>query len=177
MSETPPSPGNPYAPPGVETRTRDQGPGSGLKSLRIVGGVVAILFGLWGLMGGGCTVVAGVAMRPITSELAKELEQNDAALKAMRDMERRWPGLIVSGVVAVVSGLLANVVGVLFFFNRGRLLALITVALTVGGEGLLMVLFAFNMSGVIKIAAFAFVGACALWGLGREDDQRPALTP
>jgi hypothetical protein len=47
----------------------------------------------------------------------------------------------------------------------------------VGGEGLLMILYAFSVGGVIKIVAFAFVGACALWAVGRGYEERPALTP
>ncbi len=167
MSETPRSPGNPYAPPDVETRTHDQGPGSGRAGLRIAGGVVAIFFGLWGVAGGGCSVVAAVTTRAIATNLTDELKHNPDASKALSAAGRVWPGMIVAGSVIAVAGVLANVVGVLFFFNRGRLLALITVGLTVVGEGMFTFMVTFNVPGVIKIVAFAFVGACALWGLRR----------
>jgi len=155
----------------VETRAQDPDALGGRKGLRIAGGVVLIIFGLWGLLGGGCSVAAGAATRSFYGEAieaqgAQETKDGGEATRMMRqtrrEMSRMWFGLMVSGVVVALAGLLANVAAVFFFLGRGWILGLIAALVGVVGEALFLGLVTFNLLSVVKIAAFGFVGACAL---------------
>lgn len=166
---------NPYAPPGTETYVPGMDPPSGLnKGLRIAGGVVMLLVGLWSLLGGGCSVVAGATMSSFSEEFSKKpspgagQEQQDA----FRKLGSTLRGLLISGIVILVAGLLCNVTGVLLFFNRGRALGLVGAGLGIVGEVLFFALVAFNVIGLVKVAAFAFGGFCAT-----RVDRRAAVGP
>lgn len=155
---------NPYAPPGTETYVPGMDRPSGLnKGLRIAGGVVMLLVGLWGLLGGGCSVVAGATMSSFSDELSKK--PSTGAEKEMQDAYRNLGstlrGLLISGIVILTAGLLCNVTGVLLFFNRGMALGLVAAGVGVVGEVLFFALVAFNVVGLVKVGALAFGGFCA----------------
>lgn len=166
---------NPYAPPGVETRTVDPDRRGGVFGLRIAGAVVLLLFGLWSLLGGGCSVVAGVTSRGIADSLsegmADELAEDTEAARSLREsrskLDSMWFGLVVTGSVSALAGLLANIAGMLLIFNRGKLLAVAAGGLGIAGEVLFLLLVTFHVVGLVKAVAFAFAGVAAMVGVRR----------
>jgi hypothetical protein len=153
---------NPYAPPETEAYVPDQDRPSGLnKGLRIAGGVVMLLVGLWSLLGGGCSVVAGATMSSLSEELSKPSEADQEQQESFRKLGSTLRGLLISGIVILVAGLLCNVSGVLLFLNHGKVLGLVAAGLGIIGEVLFFTLIAFNVIGLVKVAAYAFGGFCA----------------
>jgi hypothetical protein len=155
---------NPYAPPSTETTflQSEPQPGSG-RGLRIAGGVVLLLFGLWSVLGGSCSVIAGTTFASFSEEMAREQpNEADPELRAAMDQVRSTlRGLLICGVVVLAGGLLCTVAGVLLLLQRGRLFCLIATGTAVAGELLFFALVTFNLVGLVKIAAFGFGGFCA----------------
>jgi hypothetical protein len=138
--------------------------------MRIAGGILLILIGCWSLVGGGCSVAGGAAVGKLSSgasDLSKELKAagvsgGDKTLaKAMGDAESAGTGLMVSGVVILLGGLLSLVAGILMLTNKAKIFDLVAPGVGIIGEILFFAMVAFNIAGVIKILILAFCAIAA----------------
>jgi len=143
--------------------------------MRIAGGVLLLLVGLWSLAGGGCSLIGGAAvgkMGDAASALSKAAAEAGAkvdveAQKALSKAAGTGSGLLVSGIVILLAGILCIVAGIMFFVNKGKAFAFLAPGIGIIGEILFFVMVGFNIAGVIKILIYAF-GAFAATKIGAE---------
>ena len=125
--------------------------------MRIAGGVLLLIVGLWSLVGGG---VAG-KMTDAASALSKAAESAGAkvdaeAQKALAKASSAGSGLMISGIVILLAGILSIVAGIMFFVNKGKAFGFLAPGVGIIGEILFFALVAFNIAGVLKIVVYAF---------------------
>jgi hypothetical protein len=143
--------------------------------MRIAGGVLLLLVGLWSLAGGGCSLIGGAAVNKLgdaSSALSKAAAEAGAkvdveAQKALAKAAGTGSGLFISGIVILLAGILCIVGGIMFFVNKGKAFGFLAPAVGIIGEILFFVMVGFNIAGVIKILIYAF-GAFAATKIGAE---------
>jgi hypothetical protein len=137
--------------------------------MRIAGGVLLLIVGLWSLVGGGCSVIGGGAASKMTdaaSALSKAAQDaggkvDPEAQKALAKASGMGGGLMISGVVILVGGLLCIIAGIMFFVNKGKAFGFLAPGVGIIGEVLFFVLAAFNVVGLVKILILAFCAFAA----------------
>jgi hypothetical protein len=147
--------------------------------MRIAGGVLLLLVGLWSLVGGGCSLIGGAAVGQVgkmgnaAAELAKasggkvDAKAQAELDKALAQGKSVGSGLLVSGIVILLAGILCIVGGIMFFVNKAKAFGFLAPAVGIIGEILFFVMVGFNIAGVIKILIYAF-GAFAATKIGAE---------
>lgn len=167
---------NPYAPPAAADEPPPFVPPTTSRGLRISGGVVMLLVGLWSAAGGSCTMLAGHALDEYSEEFVRALPDSGTTgetRQALQKLAASAPALVASGSVIFASGLLCLIAAGLFFFDRGRAIGLVAASLGVVGEGLYLATVALNVAAAVKIACLGFGAFCAL----RVGHPRPAAGP
>jgi hypothetical protein len=142
--------------------------------MRIAGGVLLLIVGLWSLIGGGCSVFVGGAASKVSgaaaemsAKLATEAgaKMDDEAKKALADAQAKagslGSGVLISGIVILVGGILCIIAGIMFFVNKGKAFGFLAPGVGIIGEIIFFVLVAFNIIGLIKILILAFTAFAA----------------
>ena len=145
--------------------------------MRIAGGVILLVVGLWSLVGGGCSLVGGKMVggmadgaSKFSGELAKAAQQagaqvdQKAAAEAAAQLAKAGSagtGLMVSGVVILLGGILCIVAGIMFFMNKGKMLGFVGPGVGILGEIIFFAMVAFNIGGLIKLLLLGFSGFAA----------------
>ena len=140
--------------------------------MRIAGGVILLIVGLWSLAGGGCSLVGGKmvgGMADGASKLSGELQKAAAkaggsvnnkaaeeAAKALSQASSAGTGLMVSGIVILLAGILCVVAGIMLFTNKGKMFGIAAGGLGILGEVIFFAMVAFNIGGLIKILLYGF---------------------
>lgn len=149
--------------------------------MRIAGGIIFLLVGLWSLVGGGCSLTAGTVMKggsaaaaKLQTELAKaaktsgtNVKMNKEAMKNLKKAGGMGTGFLVSGIVILLAGIFCIIAGIMLFLNKGKTLAFIAGGLGILGEVIFIVMIAFGIGAIIKIALYAF-GAFAATTVGKN---------
>lgn len=142
--------------------------------MRIAGGVILLIVGLWSLVGGGCSVVGGKmvgGMADGAAKLSGELQKaaagagatvdNKAAAEAAAALEKAssaGSGLMISGVVILLGGIIAIIAGIMFFMNKGKMFGFIAAGIGILGEIVFFATVGFGIAGVLKILLLGFAG-------------------
>jgi hypothetical protein len=137
--------------------------------MRIAGGVLLLVVGLWSLIGGGCSVFVGGAASKLSgaaAEMAKEAAKDpNVKVKVDEDALAKagstGSGALVSGIVILVGGLLCIIAGIMFFLNKGKMFGFLAPGVGIIGEILFFVMVAFNVVGLIKILILGFAAFAA----------------
>lgn len=142
--------------------------------MRIAGGVLLLIVGLWSLVGGGCSVFVGGAASKVSgaaaemsAKLAAETgaKMDPEAKKALEEAQAKagsmGSGVLVAGIVILVGGILCIVAGIMFFVNKGKMFGFLAPGVGIIGEILFFVLVAFNIIGLIKILILGFAAFAA----------------
>lgn len=152
--------------------------------MRIAGGVLLLLFGLWNLVAGGCQAGCGGvvskgselgyrAVEKATEQPGSTLapEAKRALAEARRGVARvgaAGTGMLVSGLVIFLSGVLCIVAGILLLADKGKVFGFLAPGVAIVGEVLSL---AMGVSilwwSVLKILVFGFAGFTAT-RVGRE---------
>lgn len=145
--------------------------------MRIAGGVLILIAGLWSLIGGGCSVLGGGLVSKggdVAAQMAKAAAESGAKVKidkeaqeAMDKVSGAGSGLMISGVIILIAGILCIVAGIMFFVNKGKGFCMVAPGIGVLGEILFFALVAFNIAGVIKLLIYGF-GIFAATKVGAE---------
>lgn len=149
--------------------------------MRIAGGIIFLLVGLWSLVGGGCSLTAGTVMKggsaaaaKLQTELAKaaktsgtNVKMNKEAMKNLKKAGGMGTGFLVSGIVILLAGILCIIAGIMLFLNKGKMLAFVAGGLGILGEVIFIVMLAFGIGAIIKIVLYAF-GAFAATSVGKN---------
>ena len=142
--------------------------------MRIAGGVLLLIAGLWSLVGGGCSVFVGGAASKVTgaaAEMSAKLAAETGAKidpyakKALEEASAKassmGSGVLIAGIVILVGGILCIIAGIMFFVNKGKAFGFLAPAVGIIGEIVFFVLVAFNILGLIKVLILAFTAFAA----------------
>lgn len=152
--------------------------------MRIAGGIVLLVIGLWSMVGGGCSVIGGQAAGAIgkgadglSAELAKAAGTSSSALDreaaaAAASLRSAGKGYTVSGIIIIAGGLLSMIAGILALVNKGKGFCLLAPAVGVIGEITAFVMLGFGVVGALKIAIYVF-GLIGMLKVGAPRGERP----
>ena len=142
--------------------------------MRIAGGVLLFIVGLWSMVGGGCSLFVGGAAShgadmaaQVSAELAAETgatmdpEAQEAFQQAQTTAGSVGSLALVAGAVILVGGILCFVAGILFLVNKARIFGFIAPGVGILGEILFFALLAFNILGLVKILILGFTAFAA----------------
>jgi len=145
--------------------------------MRIAGGVIMLIVGLWSVVGGSCSIgcgaVGGVATEgaaKFSSEMMKAAQKAGAkvdakaaadAAAAFEEGSNLGSGFRIAGIVILIGGILCVVAGILFLVNKGKTFAFAAAGIGILGEIIFFALVVFNVPGVLKLALLAFSGFAA----------------
>jgi hypothetical protein len=144
--------------------------------MRIAGGVLFMIVGLWSLVSGGCSLLGGGAMKAGgagMAKLQKEINKaakssgakvNKRAMKNLKKASGMGTGLMVYGIVALLASILCIIAGIMLFLNKGKMLAFIAGGLGILGEVIFFAMITFSILGVIKIVLYG-IGAAGGTGV------------
>jgi hypothetical protein len=147
--------------------------------MRIAGGVIVLLVGIWSLVGGGCATTAGCAankMASVGAEMAKAAQKEGAQVddktmdKAMSEVGKAGAtvkAMFIPGIVILVAGILCIIAGIMFFVNKAKILGFLAPGVGIIGEILFIVMVGFGIGAIIKIVLYAF-GAFAATKIGEQ---------
>lgn len=149
--------------------------------MRIAGGVLFMIVGLWSLVSGGCSLLGGGAMKAggagvakLQKEMAKaakasgaKVKVNKEAMKNLKKASGMGTGLMVYGIVALLASILCIVAGIMLFLNKGKMLAFIAGGLGILGEIIFFAMITFSILGVIKIVLYG-IGAAGGTGVKQQ---------
>jgi hypothetical protein len=156
--------------------------------MRIAGGVLLLLIGVFSLAEGGCVAIgchavgaigkaASSALGAAGSAASKNLTADDikkAGEAARADLEKTGAGLKAAvgniawiSIVIRIAGLLCLVAGILFFVNKAKMFGFLAPAVGIIAEILLFVMMAFTIVGLVKILIYAF-GLIAATKVGEQ---------
>lgn len=142
--------------------------------MRIAGGVLLLIVGLWSLVGGGCSVLFGGAASKLSGAAAEmsakvaaesgakmDPEAKKAMEEGMAKASSMGSGALISGIVILAGGILCIIAGIMFFLNKGKAFGFLAPGVGIIGEILFFALAAFNVVGLIKILILAFTAFAA----------------
>ena len=148
--------------------------------MRIAGGVLFMIVGLWSLVSGGCSLIGGSAVKATGGGVAKLQSQLNKAAKAsgakvntkvqeeaMKNLKKAGnmgTGLMVYGIVALLASILCIIAGIMLFLNKGKMIAFIAGGVGILGEIIFFAMITFSILGVIKIVLYA-IGAAGGTGV------------
>ncbi len=149
--------------------------------MRIAGGVLFMIVGLWSLVSGGCSLIGGSAVSAVKTGggIAKLQQLNkaakasgakvntkvqDEAMKNLKKAGNMGTGLIVYGIVALLASILSIIAGIMLFLNKGKMIAFIAGGVGILGEIIFFAMITFSILGVIKIVLYA-IGAAGGTGV------------
>ncbi|PIE19592.1 MAG: hypothetical protein CSA65_01615 [Proteobacteria bacterium] len=149
--------------------------------MRIAGGVLFMIVGLWSLVGGGCMLIGGGAMKAggaslekLNKELDKAAKQSGTSRaklnlnkKTMKKVGSAGTGMMVYGIVALLAAILCIVAGIMLFLNKGKMLAFIAGGVGILGEVVWIAMIGFSVTCVIKIILYA-LGAAGGTGVKQQ---------
>ncbi|MCA9671511.1 MAG: hypothetical protein KC503_38200 [Myxococcales bacterium] len=134
--------------------------------MRIAGGVILLIVGLWSLVGGGCSVIGGKAvgdaqkLGSAMSRLAKssgaKVRMSRQARRALAKASNMGQGLFISGIVILAGGILCIIAGIMFFVNKGKMFGFLAPGVGIIGEVVFFAMVVFNIGGLIKIILLGF---------------------
>ena len=143
--------------------------------MRVAGGVLFLLVGLWSLVGGGCTAFAGGAMSAVRSgavSLSDEINKaakksgtqaNEKALadiKAQMDKAPSGAAFMIAGLAILIAGILCIVAGIMYFTNKGAKLGFVGGGVGIVSEILFAVLIGIGgatiVTTIIKVGLYVF---------------------
>ncbi len=139
--------------------------------MRIAGGVLLLLIGVFSLAEGGCVAIGchaasqlGSALSGVGSALQNKNVTADDIKKAaeragganLEKMAKAASSLTYVSILIRVAGLLCLVAGILFFVNKAKIFGFIAPAVGIIAEIALMAMMAFTIVGVVKILIYAF---------------------
>ncbi len=152
--------------------------------MRIAGGIVLLVIGLWSMVGGGCSVIGGQAAGAIgrgADGLSAELSKASGASSSKLDREAAaaaaslrsaGTGYTVSGIIIIAGGLLSLIAGILALVNKGKGFCLLAPAVGVIGEITAFAMVGFGVVGALKIAIYVF-GLIGMLKVGAPRGERP----
>jgi hypothetical protein len=134
--------------------------------MRIAGGIILLLLGIWGLAGGGASVLCGGALSQagdLSAEMNKAVKDAGGTVKLTPDAKKNLEdaqgtgmGLMVSGGFKMLGGLLGIIGGIMFFLNKGKMVVFIACGVTILGAILWMAMVAFGGAEIGRIVASGF---------------------
>ena len=146
--------------------------------MRIAGGILILLLGIWNLGAGGCqlacggvaskagdlTVQIGQSAQPAMNQQATQKEAQNTKLieNAGVKIGAVGAGLVISGGFILLSGLLCFIGGLLCLMNQAKVFCIMAPAVAILGEILSLALVGFSMVAFIVkilIAGFGILGA------------------
>ncbi len=149
--------------------------------MRIAGGVLLLLIGVFSLAEGGCVAIGcnaasqlGSALSGVGSALQNKNASADDLKRAaeqtgganLEKMAKSAASLTYVSILIRVAGLLCLVAGILFFVNKARIFGFIAPGVGIVAEIALMVMMAFTAVGLVKLLVYAF-GAIAATRVGQ----------
>jgi len=116
--------------------------------MRIAAGILLILVGLWGAVGNGFSVAASASIDEIAQSSGVSMESQTI---------RFFRGYRTAGLVGALGGLLSVVAGIMFLFDRGKLLGFLALGVAINAQAMVTVLVPpLNPPGVLKILVLIF---------------------
>ncbi|MCB9555711.1 MAG: hypothetical protein H6707_06370 [Deltaproteobacteria bacterium] len=151
--------------------------------MRVAGGIILLVVGLWSLGSGGCQILGGQVasgmsegMGKLSSELTKaakkagaKVDEGKAAEAAAKLAEAgsMGSGLMIAGTVTLIGGLLCIIGGILTLTSKGKMFALIAPGIGILGEIIFFAMVTFSVIGLVKIILLA-VGAMGASKIGQQ---------
>lgn len=146
--------------------------------MRIASGVLFILVGLWSVLGGSCTFIAGkdagagkeIVSTSIEKQAGTDLDALDTALQQFGNTDggktaKVWTkyGVFI-GIFILIAGLLAISSGIAYLLNKFRFLGFVATGLGIIAECMFFIFLEFNVAGLIKIGVLVFCGVAGIKG-------------
>jgi hypothetical protein len=140
--------------------------------MRIAGGVIMLLVGIWAFIGGACSTLLGGATTAATSKIEKTMTKEEKAklakadktgegAKAYATVKAAGTGLLINGIASLIGGLLCFIAGIMYFLNKGKILGFIGAGIGIVGEVAFLVMIGMGILTIVKIVLYAFGGIAA----------------
>jgi len=148
--------------------------------MRVAGGVLLLLIGVFSLAEGGCVAIACHATSQMGSALGSmgaTLRNKNATAEDIKraaesaggaNLEKIAKSAASLGWISImirVAGLMCLVAGILFFVNKAKIFGFIAPGFGIIAEILLFVMMSFTIIGLVKILIYGF-GALAATKVG-----------